>query len=216
MGRARRGRKALRRLLRRPGYKARLSGMPYCRRSEAGSRYFYKGTGSVRSRILYALATSVICKGDNGHWQAKLLRYRRWPGRGWDLKSLLSGSGSQRSGIDVESTLIGIGSTAAKTSTRICHSEIDATPLPITLRRTVRPDHQERCAHGEPSLLAWIFLRSSPSQSGDELTGLTGNSLRSIPRQPRSSSQTSLRSRGSVRREVHLGGRRGGGSLFAG
>jgi Carboxypeptidase regulatory-like domain len=32
-------------------------------------RYFYKGTGSVRSRILYAIAMSVICKGDNGHWQ---------------------------------------------------------------------------------------------------------------------------------------------------
>ncbi len=33
-------------------------------------RYFYKGTGSKRSRILYALANSVICKGDNGRWQA--------------------------------------------------------------------------------------------------------------------------------------------------
>jgi hypothetical protein len=32
-------------------------------------RYFYKGTGSTRSRILYAIANSVICKGDNGHWQ---------------------------------------------------------------------------------------------------------------------------------------------------
>jgi hypothetical protein len=32
-------------------------------------RYFYKGTGSKKSRILYALASSVICKGDNGHWQ---------------------------------------------------------------------------------------------------------------------------------------------------
>jgi hypothetical protein len=32
-------------------------------------RYFYKGTGSIRSRALYAIATSVICKGDNGHWQ---------------------------------------------------------------------------------------------------------------------------------------------------
>jgi hypothetical protein len=32
-------------------------------------RYFYKGTGSKRSRILYALAGSVICKGDNGKWQ---------------------------------------------------------------------------------------------------------------------------------------------------
>ncbi len=33
-------------------------------------RYFYKGTGSVKSRALYAIANSVICKGDNGHWQA--------------------------------------------------------------------------------------------------------------------------------------------------
>jgi Carboxypeptidase regulatory-like domain len=32
-------------------------------------RYFYKGTGSTRSRVLYAIANSVICKGDNGHWQ---------------------------------------------------------------------------------------------------------------------------------------------------
>jgi hypothetical protein len=32
-------------------------------------RYFYKGSGSVRSRTLYALANSVICKGDNKRWQ---------------------------------------------------------------------------------------------------------------------------------------------------
>jgi carboxypeptidase family protein len=32
-------------------------------------RYFYKGTGSKRSRILYAIANAVICKGDNGNWQ---------------------------------------------------------------------------------------------------------------------------------------------------
>lgn len=32
-------------------------------------RYFYKGTGSIRSRALYAMASAVICKGDNGRWQ---------------------------------------------------------------------------------------------------------------------------------------------------
>jgi hypothetical protein len=32
-------------------------------------RYFYKGTGTVRSRALYAIAFSVRCKGDNGRWQ---------------------------------------------------------------------------------------------------------------------------------------------------
>jgi hypothetical protein len=32
-------------------------------------RYFYKGIGSIRARVLYAIATVVICKGDNGRWQ---------------------------------------------------------------------------------------------------------------------------------------------------
>ena len=32
-------------------------------------RYFYKGTGSKKSRLLYAIAMSVVCKGDNGRWQ---------------------------------------------------------------------------------------------------------------------------------------------------
>ena len=32
-------------------------------------RYFYKGTGTVRSRFLYAIANAVICKGDNRKWQ---------------------------------------------------------------------------------------------------------------------------------------------------
>jgi hypothetical protein len=32
-------------------------------------RYFYKGSGRIGSRILYAIANSVICKGDNRRWQ---------------------------------------------------------------------------------------------------------------------------------------------------
>ena len=32
-------------------------------------RYFYKGTGSGRSRFLYSVANIVICKGDNKRWQ---------------------------------------------------------------------------------------------------------------------------------------------------
>ncbi len=32
-------------------------------------RYFYKGTGTIRSRAMYAIANAVICKGDNGRWQ---------------------------------------------------------------------------------------------------------------------------------------------------
>jgi len=32
-------------------------------------RYFYRGTGSTGSRLGYALANAVICKGDNKRWQ---------------------------------------------------------------------------------------------------------------------------------------------------
>ena len=32
-------------------------------------RYFYKGTGSTRSRVLYAFAAAFIARGDNGRWE---------------------------------------------------------------------------------------------------------------------------------------------------
>jgi hypothetical protein len=76
-------------------------------------RYFYKGTGSVRSRVFYAVANSVICKGDNAHWQ---------PNYSGILGSLAAGGisnlyypPSDRTGVGVtfENTLIGIGETAA-------------------------------------------------------------------------------------------------------
>jgi hypothetical protein len=76
-------------------------------------RYFYKGTGSKRSRILYAIANAVICKGDNGHWQTNYSNI---------LGSLAAGAISNlyypaqnRNGaaLTFENTAIGIGATAA-------------------------------------------------------------------------------------------------------
>jgi len=76
-------------------------------------RYFYKGTGSVRSRVLYAMANAVICKGDNGRWQ---------PNYSGIVGSLASGGisnlyypAADRSdaALTFENTLIGIGETAA-------------------------------------------------------------------------------------------------------
>lgn len=32
-------------------------------------RYFYKGTGTKRSRLLYAISRPFVCKGDNQRWQ---------------------------------------------------------------------------------------------------------------------------------------------------
>jgi hypothetical protein len=75
-------------------------------------RYFYKGTGSKRSRALYALANAVICKGDNGKWQ---------PAYSSILGSLAAGgisnlyyAKSDRNGAELtfENALVGIGATA--------------------------------------------------------------------------------------------------------
>ena len=32
-------------------------------------RYFYKGTGTTKSRVIYAITRPFVCKGDNGLWQ---------------------------------------------------------------------------------------------------------------------------------------------------
>ncbi len=75
-------------------------------------RYFYKGTGTTKSRIAYALANAVMCKSDSGHWQVNYSGI---------IGSLASGSisnlfypASDRNGpaMTFENTAISIGSTA--------------------------------------------------------------------------------------------------------
>lgn len=76
-------------------------------------RYIYKGTGSRHSRLMYAIANSVICKGDNGHWQ---------PNYSNILGSLAAGGisnlyypSSDRNGVALtfENALLGIGAASA-------------------------------------------------------------------------------------------------------
>jgi len=75
-------------------------------------RYFYKGTGRMSSRALYAISNSVICKGDNRRWQ---------PNYSNILGSLAAGGISNlyyppqdRDGAELtfENAAIGIGGTA--------------------------------------------------------------------------------------------------------
>jgi len=75
-------------------------------------RYFYKGTGSKRSRVLYALAMSVVCKGDNGHWQANYSGILGSLAAG-GISNLYYPSHDRGVGLTFENTLIGIGTTAA-------------------------------------------------------------------------------------------------------
>lgn len=75
-------------------------------------RYFYKGTGSKRSRILYAMANAVICKGDNGHWQTNYSSILGSFAAG-GISTLYYPSQPNEGMLVVENQLIGIGSTAA-------------------------------------------------------------------------------------------------------
>jgi len=75
-------------------------------------RYFYKGSGSKRSRILYAAASSVMCKGDNGHWQPN---YSNVIGSfaGAGLEALYIPASDRRgSGFVFSSALIRLGETS--------------------------------------------------------------------------------------------------------
>lgn len=46
-----------------------LSGAVFPSLLKQDPRYFYRGTGSTKKRLLYAMGNSVMCKGDNGRWQ---------------------------------------------------------------------------------------------------------------------------------------------------
>jgi len=75
-------------------------------------RYFYKGTGSKRSRILYAIANSVICKGDNGHWQANYSTIIGGLAAG-GISNLYYPANDRGAGLTFENEAIGIAGTAA-------------------------------------------------------------------------------------------------------
>jgi Carboxypeptidase regulatory-like domain len=75
-------------------------------------RYYYKGTGSNRSRILRAIGSSVWCKGDNGHWQPN---YSNVIGSfaGAGLQALyLPANDRKGSGFVVSQALIRLGETS--------------------------------------------------------------------------------------------------------
>ncbi len=75
-------------------------------------RYFYKGSGSKRSRLLYAVANAVICKGDNGRWQANYSNIFGNLAAG-GISDLYYPAEDRGVGLTFENALVGIGATAA-------------------------------------------------------------------------------------------------------
>jgi hypothetical protein len=76
-------------------------------------RYFYRGTGSKRSRVLYALANSVICKGDNGRWQANYSGLIGAVAAGGISNLYYPSTDHSAAEVTFQNALIGIGATAA-------------------------------------------------------------------------------------------------------
>jgi len=75
-------------------------------------RYFYKGSGSKHSRILYAIANAIICKGDNGHWQANYSGILGSLASG-GISNLYYPSSDRGARLVFENTAIGLGAYAA-------------------------------------------------------------------------------------------------------
>lgn len=75
-------------------------------------RYFYKGTGGKRSRFLYAVANSVICKGDNGKWQPNYSSILGSLAAG-GISNLYYPANDRGAGLTFENTLIAVGASAA-------------------------------------------------------------------------------------------------------
>ncbi len=76
-------------------------------------RYFYKGTGSKRARILYAIANAVICKGDNGHWQPNYSNVLGNLAAGGISNLYYPSQNRNGATLTFENAAIGIGATAA-------------------------------------------------------------------------------------------------------
>ena len=76
-------------------------------------RYFYKGSGSVRSRILYAIANAVICKGDNGRWQPNYSNVLGSLAAGGISNLYYPAENRNGTGLTFENAAIEIGASAA-------------------------------------------------------------------------------------------------------
>jgi len=75
-------------------------------------RYFYKGSGSKPSRFVYAIGNSVICKGDNGRWQANYSNILGSFAAGGISNLYYPEQDRNGAGLTLENGAIGIGATA--------------------------------------------------------------------------------------------------------
>ena len=77
-------------------------------------RYFYKGTGTVKARALYAIAFAVMCKGDNGKWQVDYSAIVGGLAAGGISNLYYPAASRAGVGLTFESALVGTGLSAVQ------------------------------------------------------------------------------------------------------
>jgi hypothetical protein len=75
-------------------------------------RYFFKGDGTVKHRVLYAISMSFMCKGDNGHWQYNYSGLLGGLAVGGISNLYYPPANRNSLNVTLENTAIGTGSTA--------------------------------------------------------------------------------------------------------
>jgi hypothetical protein len=76
-------------------------------------RYFYKGTGTVWHRTLYAISTAVIARGDNGKWQPAYAGVLGGFASGAISNLYYPASNRTGAGLTIENGFLSIAETAA-------------------------------------------------------------------------------------------------------
>ncbi len=75
-------------------------------------RYFYKGTGNMASRFLYAIGNAVICKGDNKRWQVNYSNILGNIAAGGISNLYYPAQDRNGAGLTFENGAIGVGASA--------------------------------------------------------------------------------------------------------
>ena len=99
-------------------------------------RYFYKGSGTKRSRFLYAIGMSVITKGDNGRWQPNYSNMLGNLAAGGISNLYYPEKDRQGAQLTFENALIGIGATAGA-------NLVEEFVIPKFTPRRARQDHKK-------------------------------------------------------------------------
>jgi hypothetical protein len=136
-------------------------------------RYFYKGTGSIRSRALYAIGTAFVRKGDNGHWQPDYSDVLGGLAAG-EISSLYYPATSRPGRRLVDNVMLGFGSRAAR---NLLH-EFVFRKLTANVTKTVAGLNQRILREGTPvSLISVDDWSSKTAGNGGQITFMLASDL---------------------------------------